>query len=169
MVGLEDGKLIRSVEVEAPIAASVSVSEGIGYVGNMDRAVMAFDLESGEIVWNYRQKNFPYFSSPAVTSTHVLIGGRDKGLHCINRISGKQDWRFSARGRIDSSPVVAHEKVIFGSMDGKLYILTLKDGKEVVSYEVGEPISSTPAVLDGRILVSCEDGNIYSFISETGK
>jgi outer membrane protein assembly factor BamB len=169
VVGLEDGKLIRSVEVEAPIAASVSVSEGIGYVGNMDRAVMAFDLESGEIVWNYRQKNFPYFSSPAVTSTHVLIGGRDKGLHCINRISGKQDWRFSARGRIDSSPVVAHEKVIFGSMDGKLYILTLKDGKEVVSYEVGEPISSTPAVLDGRILVSCEDGNIYSFISETGK
>ena len=169
VVGLEDGKLIRSVEVEAPIAASVSVSEGIGYVGNMDRAVMAFDLESGEIAWNYRQKNFPYFSSPAVTSTHVLIGGRDKGLHCINRISGKQDWRFSARGRIDSSPVVAHEKVIFGSMDGKLYILTLKDGKEVASYEVGEPISSTPAVLDGRILVSCEDGNIYSFISETGK
>ncbi len=169
VVGLEDGKLVRSVEVEAPIAASVSVSEGIGYVGNMDRAVMAFDLESGDVAWNYRQKNFPYFSSPAVTSTHVLIGGRDKGLHCINRVSGKQGWRFSARGRIDSSPVVAHGKVVFGSMDGKLYILSLKDGKEIASYEVGEPISSTPAVLNGRILVSCEDGNIYSFISKSGK
>ena len=169
VVGLEDGELIRSVEVYAPIAASVSVSEGIGYVGNMDRAVMAFDLESGDVVWNYRHKNFPYFSSPAVTSTNVLIGGRDKGLHSINRISGKQDWRFSARGRIDSSPVVAHEKVIFGSMDGKLYILSLKDGKEIASYEVGEPISSTPAVLDGRVLVSCEDGSVYSFISKSGK
>ena len=28
VVGLEDGKLIRSVEVEAPIAASVSISDG---------------------------------------------------------------------------------------------------------------------------------------------
>ena len=169
VVVLEDGKLIRSVEVEAPIAASVSVSEGIGYVGNMDRAVMAFDLTTGDIIWNYRQKSFPYFSSPAVTKTQVLIGGRDKGLHCINRISGKQEWRFSARGRIDSSPVVVDDKVVFGSMDGKLYILSLKDGKEIASYEVGEPISSTPAVLNERILVSCEDGNVYSFKSKLNK
>ena len=163
VVGLEDGKLIRSIEVEAPIAASVSISDGVGYVGNMDRAVMAFDIESGDIIWNYRHKNFPYFSSPAITLNHVLIGGRDKGLHCIDRISGKQKWRFSARGRIDSSPVVVGDKVVFGSMDGKLYILSLKDGKEITSYEVGEPISSTPAITNGRILVGCEDGNVYSF------
>ncbi len=163
VVGLEDGKLIRSVEVEAPIAASVSISDGVGYVGNMDRAVMAFDIESGDIIWNYRHKNFPYFSSPAITQEKVLIGGRDKGLHCINRISGKQQWRFSARGRIDSSPVVAGDKVIFGSMDGKIYILSLQDGKEITSYEIGEAISSTPAIINDRILVSCEDGNVYSF------
>jgi outer membrane protein assembly factor BamB len=163
VVGLEDGKLIRSVEVEAPIAASVSISDGVGYVGNMDRAVMAFDVKLGDIVWNYRYKNFPYFSSPAITLKYVLIGGRDKGLHCIERISGKQKWRFSARGRIDSSPVVAGDKVIFGSMDGKLYILSLKDGKEITSYEIGEPISSTPAIINGRILVGCEDGSVYSF------
>jgi outer membrane protein assembly factor BamB len=163
VVGLEDGKLIRSVEVEAPIAASVSISDGVGYVGNMDRAVMAFDVKSGDIIWNYRHKNFPYFSSPAITLKYVLIGGRDKGLHCIDRISGKQKWRFSARGRIDSSPVVADDKVIFGSMDGKLYILSLKDGKEISSYEIGEPISSTPAIINGRILVGCEDGSVYSF------
>ena len=163
IVGLEDGKLIRSVEVEAPIAASVSVADGIGYVGNMDRAVMAFDLETGNIVWNYRQKNFPYFSSPAVTPKFVLIGGRDKGLHCINRITGKQEWRFSARGRIDSSPVVAGDKVVFGSMDGKLYVISLDSGEEISSYEVGESISSTPAVLRDQILVGCEDGKVYSF------
>ena len=37
VVNLENGKLIRSVEVEAPIAASVSVGDGVEYVGNMDR------------------------------------------------------------------------------------------------------------------------------------
>ena len=124
---------------------------------------MAFDLETGNIVWNYRQKNFPYFSSPAVTAKFVFIGGSDKGLHCINRITGKQEWRFSARGRIDSSPVVAGDKVVFGSMDGKLYVISLDSGEEISSYEVGESISSTPAVLSDRILVGCEDGKVYSF------
>ena len=127
--------------------------DGIGYVGNMKKVVTAFDLENGSIIWNYRHKNFPYFSSPGVSSDHVFIGGRDKGLHCINRISGKQKWRFSARGRIDSSPVVSKDKVIFGSMDGKLYIISTLTGKELSSYEVGEPISSTPAVVNDRVLV----------------
>ena len=128
---------------------------------------MAFNLGSGEVVWNYRSKSFPYFSSPALTRSHVLIGGRDKGLHCIKRVSGKIEWRFAARGRIDSSPVVTMDKVIFGSMDGKLYVLALKDGKEITSYEIGEPISSTAALTDGRILIGCEDGKVYSFSTTT--
>jgi outer membrane protein assembly factor BamB len=169
VVSLEDGKLLRSVEVEAPIAASVAVGDGVGYVGNMDRAVMAFDVGSGEVVWNYRNKSFPYFSSPALTEKYVLIGGRDKGLHCIKRISGKLEWRFAARGRIDSSPVVAGDKVVFGSMDGKLYVVSLKDGKEISSYEVGEAISCTPALAAGRIFVGCEDGKIYAFLTGNKK
>lgn len=167
VVGLEDGKIVRSVEVEAPIAASVAVADGVGYVGNMDRAVMAFDLESAEMVWSYQPKSFPYFSSPAVTEKTVLIGGRDKGLHCIDRVSGNAIWRFSARGRIDSSPVVSAEKVVFGSMDGKLYVVSLKSGTEVVSYEIGEPISSTPAVVNGRVIVGCEDGKVYAFKTQS--
>ena len=163
VIGIEDGKAVRSVEVEAPIAASVAVADGVGYVGNMDRAVMAFDLETTDMVWSYQPKSFPYFSSPAVTDKSVLIGGRDKGLHCINRVSGKPTWRFSARGRIDSSPVVSGDKVVFGSMDGKLYLVSLDSGSEVVSYEIGEPISSTPAVVAGKVSVGCEDGKVYAF------
>ncbi len=163
VVSLEDGKNVRSVEVEAPIAASVAIADGVGYVGNMDRAVMAFDLETTDMVWSYQPKSFPYFSSPAVTDKSVLIGGRDKGLHCINRVSGKPIWRFSARGRIDSSPVVSGDKVVFGSMDGKLYLVSLDSGREVVSYEIGEPISSTPAVVAGKVIVGCEDGKVYAF------
>ena len=163
VVGLEDGKLVRSVEVEAPIAASMAVSDGIGYVGHFDNAVMAFDLETGDAVWTYRAKNFPYYSSPAVTDKFTLIGGRDKGLHCIDRVTGKAAWRFGARGRIDSSPVVCGDKVVFGSMDGKVHLLSLAGGKEIASYEIGEPVSSTPAVVDGKVIVGCEDGTVYAF------
>jgi outer membrane protein assembly factor BamB len=163
VIGLEDGKDVRSIEVEAPIAASVAIADGVGYVGDMDRSVTAFNLEAGEILWNYKPKSFPYFSSPALSDNHVYIGGRDKGMHCIDRVNGKQAWRFAARGRIDSSPVITKEKVVFGAMDGKLYLVSKNDGKEVASYEIGEPISSTPAIVDTKIIVGCEDGNVYAF------
>lgn len=163
VIALEDGQNVRSIEVEAPIAASVAIADGVGYVGDMDRSVTAFNLESGEIIWNYKPKSFPYFSSPALSSDYIFIGGRDKGMHCIDRVTGKQVWRFSARGRIDSSPVISNEKVVFGAMDGKLYLVSQNDGQEIVSYEIGEPISSTPAVVGTKIIVGCEDGNVYAF------
>ena len=169
VIHLEDGTEVRSIEVEAPIAASVAVADGIGYVGNMDRAVMAFQLLTGEQVWSYQPKGFPYFSSPAINEDSVYIGGRDKGLHAIDRLSGKQRWRFSSRGRIDSSPVITEDKVVFGSMDGKLYMLAIDSGKEIASYEIGESISSTPAILKGKIIVGCEDGKVYAFQTESKK
>ena len=167
IIGMEDGKAVRSVEVEAPIAASVAVADGVGYVGNMDRSVMAFDLTTGSQVWSYKQKSFPYFSSPAVNKDTVFIGGRDKGLHAIDRVTGKQKWRFAARGRVDSSPVLARDTLVFGSMDGKLYLLSAQTGKEITSYEIGESISSTPAITKDKIIVGCEDGKVYAFQVES--
>ena len=63
VIGLEDGKSVRSIEVEAPIAASVAIADGVGYVGDMDRSVTAFNLDTGEIVWNYQQKSFLFLFS----------------------------------------------------------------------------------------------------------
>jgi eukaryotic-like serine/threonine-protein kinase len=163
VINLEDGKNVRSIEVEAPIAASVAIADGVGYVGDMDRSVTAFNLENGEVIWNYRSKSFPYFSSPALSVSNVFIGGRDKGMHCIDRVSGKKVWRFAARGRIDSSPVITEDKVVFGAMDGKLYLISRTNGEEIASYEIGEAISSTPAIVGNKIIVGCEDGNVYAF------
>jgi outer membrane protein assembly factor BamB len=163
IVSLSDGKLIRQVELGAPIASSVGVKDNYGYVGNMDKTVHAIDLDTGEIGWSYEPRNFPYFSSPALTDNLVIIGGRDKGLHGIDRITGKQKWRYSARGRIDRSPVVVGNKVIVGSMDGKLYQIDKITGKVITQYEIGASISSTCAVSNGWIFVGCEDGSIYAF------
>ena len=167
IVSLFEGKLIRQVELGAPIASSVGVKDNYGYVGNMDKTVHAIDLDTGEIGWSYEPRNFPYFSSPALTDELVIIGGRDKGLHAISRYTGKQEWRYSARGRIDGSPVAVRNKVIIGSMDGKLYQIDISTGKVVTQYEVGASISSTCAVSNGWIFVGCEDGSLYAF--STGK
>jgi glucose dehydrogenase len=91
---LADGKELRQIDAEAYIASSVAVFDGIAYVGNYGNIVLAIDPIAGETKWKYRERNFPYFSSAAVTAQHVIIGGRDKRLHAIDRATGKALWHF---------------------------------------------------------------------------
>ena len=93
----------------------------------------------------------------------MLVGGRDKRLHCLNRSDGRRVWSFAARGKVDSSPVVCGDKVAVGSDDGRLYLVSLNDGQLLWSYEIGQPIDSSPAVAGGKIVIGCNDGNVYCF------
>ena len=113
--------------------------------------------------WTFRDREFPYFSSPAVTKDRVVFGGRNKQLHCVNRADGKRVWTFATRGKVDSSPAVAGDKVVVGSDDGRLYLVSLAEGKELWNYEIGRPIGASPAVADGKIVVGSEDGSVYCF------
>lgn len=160
---LADGKELRQIESTAYIASSVATADGLGYVGNYGNIVLAFDPKGGEVKWKYRDRNFPYFSSAAVTADRVILGGRDKRLHCIDRASGKCVWTFQTRGEVESSPVVCGDAIIVGSADGRLYCVALADGKERWAYEIGAPVTASPAVADGRIVVGAEDGSVYCF------
>lgn len=159
---LADGKELRQIESEAYIASSVAVADGIGYVGNYGNLVLAFDPKSGEVLWKYRDRNFPYFASAAVTADKVIIGGRDKRLHCLERATGKALWTFQTRGQVDSSPVVCGDAIVFGSQDGRIYCVTLAEGKERWAFDAGSPVTASPAAADGLIVVGAEDGNIYA-------
>ena len=104
-----------------------------------------------------------FFSSPAVSKNRVVIGSRDKLVHCIDRKSGEKIWTFQTRDDVDSSPVIAGEQVVVGSNDGRLYVLELRGGDLIWSYEIGDDIVGSPAVTDGHIFVGAEDGRVYAF------
>jgi outer membrane protein assembly factor BamB len=163
VVQLADGKETKQIDSEAYIASSVAIADGIGYVGNYGNVVIAFDPKGGNVLWKYRDRNFPYFSSAALTKDRVIIGGRDKRLHCIDRAKGTPLWHFQTRGSVDSSPVVVGDAVIVGSEDGRLYGVGLADGKERWAYEIGAAVISSPAVSDGVVVIGAEDGNLYCF------
>lgn len=163
---LTDGKELRQIDSEAYIASSVAILDGFGYVGNYGNLVISFDPngeKGSEVKWKYRDKNFPYFSSAALTADRVVIGGRDKRLHCIERTTGKGVWTFQARGQVDSSPIICGDAIIVGSEDGRLYCVNLADGKERWAYEVGAAVTASPAAADGLVIVGAEDGNLYAF------
>ncbi len=163
VIQLSDGKELRQIETDAYIASSIALRDGIGYVGNYGNVVVALDLHTGETKWKAKDREFPYFSSAAVTTDRVVIGGRDKRLHCLDRATGKPVWTFQTRGQVDSSPVICGDAIVVGSQDGRLYCVNLADGKQRWAYEIGAAVTGSPAVADGMIVIGAEDGNVFAF------
>ncbi len=158
-----DGKGLKTIDTGSYIAATVALSGNQAFVGHYGNQFLCADVARGKILWTYKDREYPFFSSAAVGEHHVVVGSRDKRLHCLRRKDGKQRWVFQARGKIDSSPVICGEKIVVGSDDGRLYVISLADGQELWSYEIGEPVSGSPAVAGGMIVIGCEDGSIYAF------
>ena len=158
VLSLSGGVKVKEIEAGAYIAASAALDGDRAYFGHYENEFLCVDLTRGTNLWTYRDRGFPYFSSPAVTSDRVVFGGRDKRLHCVEKATGKSVWIFGTRGKVDSSPVVAGDKVVVGSDDGRLYVVALSDGRELWNYEIGQPVASSPAVADGRIVIGSDDG-----------
>lgn len=163
VLNVRDGSKAREVEAGAYIAASGAIVDGILYVGHYGNEVLAVDLKAGEVKWRYRDRAFPFMSSPAVTADRVVIGSRDRRLHAIRRADGAPVWTFPTRGRIEASPVVAADRVLVGSDDGRLYIVSLAEGRELWSYEIGAPVQTSAAVVKDRFVVGADDGVVYAF------
>ncbi|MBN2583838.1 MAG: PQQ-binding-like beta-propeller repeat protein [Planctomycetes bacterium] len=134
------------------------------YVGT----VLCIDLDTDRTVWTLDtgRDEVVFDASPAVTDDHVLVGGRDGLLRCLDFRSGEPLWTFRARDAIDSSPVVVGDRVFFGSDDGNLYAVRLQTGKPLWRYVAGEPFSAAPAVAYGRLVIGNRNGVVYCFAAK---
>src|SRR5688572_32764335 len=75
------------------------------------RSVLAVNAKSGEIVWKYRDRNFPYFSSAAVTKDRVLIGHRGGGE--VGEIADRKSTRLnSSHSQISYAVFCLKKKII---------------------------------------------------------
>lgn len=165
LMNIKDGKQAAAVEIGGYCGASPPIVGSIAYVGTFSNQVVGVDLDKKSLRWTYENpdRQFPYLSSAAVSGQSVVLGGRDKLVHCLDGQTGKEIWKFQTQGRIDSSPVIVGNRVFVGSSDGNLYALALTSGKEVWRYEVGSPMSASPAIADGRLVIGTEDGAVLCF------
>ncbi|MBM4075306.1 MAG: serine/threonine protein kinase [Planctomycetes bacterium] len=166
-IDVATGQQKVELPLETYLIASPAVVGDILYVGTYGSEVVAVNWKKREILWRYSagQGEFPFHSSAAVTEKQVVIGGRDKLVHGIDREKGTKLWTFPTRAKVDSSPVIVGDRVFIGSNDGNLYELGLTDGKERWKHNAGKPISGAPAVGEGVLVVGSEsrDGKVYCF------
>jgi len=159
------GKQLITLSLNAYAGASAAIRDNHAYVGTFGNEVLAFDLSKRALRWSYQHptRSFPFYSSAAVTADRVVLGGRDKMVHCLDRASGKSLWAFSTRARVESSPLIAANRVFVGSNDGNLYELDLASGKKVWEFAAGAPLSASPAAAQGSLVIGSQDGALYCF------
>ena len=127
--------------------------------------MLSVNLQSRQLVWRYenKQRQFPFYSSAALADGKVVLGGRDKLVHCLDAKTGKALWTFTTRARVDSSPAVAGGRVYIGSNDGRFYVLQLATGAKIWEFEAGAALSASPAIADGKVVIGAQDGRLYCF------
>jgi len=163
-IRIADGKEAFSVSSDAYTGASPALRGNSAFYGTFNNEVLMVSLMAHRVGWRYEhpQRKFPYYSSVAVTTTTVVVGGRDKLVHGIS-ISGKGIWNFATRARVESSPAIADGRVFVGSNDGRFYVLNLANGNKVWEFNAGAPLSASPAIAKGRIVIGSQDGRLYCF------
>ena len=163
-IRISDGKEVFNISSEAYTGASPALRDGSAFYGTFNNEVLQVNLKERKIVWRYEhpQRKFPFYSSAAVTSTRVVVGGRDKMVHGLT-LDGKEAWTFATRARVESSPAIAGGRVFVGSNDGRFYVLGLNDGAKLWEFNAGAPLSASPAIANGRIVIGSQDGRLYCF------
>lgn len=173
VINLETGKEEANLPLATYLIASPAMFGDYLYFGTYGSEVLSVNWKTRQVQWRYRdeKKEFPFQSSAAVTEDYVIVGGRDKQVHCINRKTGKGVWKFVTNGRrgkggrVDSSPVIVGDRVFIGASDGCLYELGLKDGKERWKFEIGREVTASPAIGEGCLVIGGEgsDEFVYCF------
>lgn len=163
-IRLSDGKEVFNIASGAYTGASPALRDGSAFYGTFNNEVLGVNLAQRQIAWRYEhpQRKFPFYSSAAVTSTRVVLGGRDKLVHGLTK-DGKEAWTFTTRARVESSPAIAGGRVFVGSNDGRFYVLSLTNGAKVWEFNAGAPLSASPAIANGRIVIGSQDGRLYCF------
>ncbi|MEW4529976.1 PQQ-binding-like beta-propeller repeat protein [Maioricimonas sp. JC845] len=167
VVNVDGGTEEAEIPIESLLIASPALRGDQLYFGTDSGEVIAMNWKDQSIAWTYADPNRQQqiHSSPAVTEDVVVIGSRDKRIHCIDRATGKSRWTYATRAKIDCSPVIAGNRVVFGSADKNLYMLNLEDGSEVWKYNTGQAVTGSPAVAGGYMVIGTDqvDGRILCF------
>jgi outer membrane protein assembly factor BamB len=164
-IDADTGKQLFSLPLGSYTGASVAIHDSNAYVGTFGNEVLSIDLEKHSLRWSYMHpsRNFPFYSSAAIKDTFVVLGGRDKIVHCLDSASGREIWSFMTRSRVESSPLITGNRVFVGSNDGLLYELDLESGKKVWDFLAGAPLSASPAAAQGSLVIGSQDGVLYCF------
>lgn len=110
---------VSATQNAGPIIAIPSAGGNYVAVGNDDKHMYCFNVNTGKQIWKFRT-NGQITGSAVMTPSKVIFGSNDGNIYLLNLNDGKKLWSFNAGAPISSSPVVTRDRFYFLTEDGRL-------------------------------------------------
>lgn len=154
VINVNTGEQTKDLELGTYLTASPSVMGDIIYMGTDGKGVLAINWKTLKPIWTYTtERATRYESSTAINEKYVIVGGTDKLVHCLDRLTGKPVWTTPTRAAVSSSPVIVGHRVFVGSVDSFLYELKLETGDIITKYPIGRNITASPAIGENCLVI----------------
>lgn len=128
------------------------VAGGVVHAASYERAVAAFDAETGRRLW---RRDIPSRSGLATDTDLVFVADTDGSVQALDRISGAGVWtQASLAGRAPAWPVVHGAYVAVVDIEGYIHWLRRADGRLAARTRSGEGRPAGPPTRHGDALVA---------------
>ncbi len=139
LVDTDSGKITSKTEFEEYNFSSSGQPvyiDGTAYIPTANKGLIAFDVNSKEMIWKFETDKSILFTSPYVGKNSMTV---------------------------EASPILDGGKLIFGANDGYIYTLDAKTGTLVNKHLAGSAVLGEAALQDGRIYAGTFDGYIVCY------
>lgn len=146
----------------ADVDTEAVVTGGVVYAASYERAVAAFDAETGRTLW---RRNIRVRSGLAADADLVYVADTGGSVQALDRISGARVWtQVSLAGRAPAWPVVHGAYVAVTDIEGYVHWLRREDGRSAARIRSGEgQLAGAPARHDDALIAYWRSGQLTAF------
>ena len=163
-IRIADGKEVLTMSSGAYTGASPAIVDGRAYFGTYENEVLAVDLKSQEDRLALQASGAELsvlLVGRAVRADRVIVGGRDKMVHALDRKTGKAAWTFTTR-RARRFVAGRRRRPRLHRLERRQALRArCRDRQELFEFEAGGPLSASPAIASGRLVIGSQDGKLF--------
>lgn len=168
--------------VSSPVHGAPTVSGGRVFAVDIEDQLMAFDANTGAVVWNFQALEEPArvisASSPAVSGEVVVAPFASGEVNAFRTINGTALWTdtlsFTNRNNalseirdIAGRPVIYRGDVFAGSHSGLFGAISLRDGTR--RWDLPIATITTPLPTGDVVYVTDQEGKVICIARESGQ
>lgn len=155
------------------------------YVASYDGTITAFDLDTGEDVWQIElsqggegwfdfAEGLELSAGPTVAAGYVAIGTSNSEVVLLDADTGEVVWIKNVSSAVLASPALTANQVVVRTVDGKLTALSVVDGSQLWVYEQEVPSLSLrgnaqPIIADGIVYAGFDNGHLAALDVQSGR
>jgi outer membrane protein assembly factor BamB len=150
-----------------------AVVDGKVYAAERGGDVNAFDVKTGDELWEYATDT-PISGGPGVGDGMVVVGTSDGEVVAIRADTGKLAWKRRASSEVLAAPAIAAGVVVVRTQDGKVAGFAVNDGTPLWVYDRAVPAlslrgTSSPVIAQNTVLAGFDNGLLVALTVADGQ